>query len=153
VQDFEAANNFLLTPSIPPTLDLCPYHVDKDEPEMKQERACEYERITLCVTSSLATDKGAQFLGCLDVAPLPLEYNASFPHACLLETTGGDDSAWQAANRCFSGPRGDALVEQAQQRTAAANSGIPSVLVDGSVVCGNGVACDYDIVASHLSSN
>ena len=118
---------------------------------MRQEHACEYERVTLCAADALLeATRQTSFLACMDEAPLPLAYNKSFAHACTLIASGDDEGAWTAALDCFNGKRGDELVARAQAETAAAGSGIPSVLVNGTLACGKGSPCDYDAVAMHL---
>ena len=147
---------FELTPSVPSDTAQCPYHVDKSDPKMRYERACEYERVTLCAMDALgganasaSASARAGYVQCLDSAPLPLAYNATWPRACATQLGGA--AAWQDTAACFSGARGDALMAGAQRATAQADSGIPSVQVNGTTVCGgNGVHCSFDAVAAHL---
>ena len=147
VEDFQGDHDFELVPSISSDL-ACPYHIDKDDPQMRQEHACEYERVTLCAADTLVeVSRQTTFLACMDEAPLPLAYNESYAHSCTLAASGEDESAWAKALDCFNGQRGDELVAHAQAETAAAEAGIPSVLVNGTLACGKGVPCDYDNVA------
>ncbi len=150
VADFHAAHTFEIVPSISSNLE-CPYHVDKEDPQMQQEHACEYERVTLCAADSLGDVlRQTDFLSCMDEAALPLAYNATFPHMCTTKAAAGDESAWSQTLECYTGSRGDNLVAQAQAETAAADAGIPAILVNGTQVCGNGVTCDYEAVARRL---
>ena len=76
--------------------------------DMRQEHACEYERVTLCAADALLeATRQTSFLACMDEAPLPLAYNKSFAHACTLVASGDDEGAWMAALDCFNGKRGD----------------------------------------------
>ena len=150
---YSETHNFISTPAVPMDLSQCPYHINASDPKMRAERACDYERITLCAMDNLHdANHSATFLQCLDESPLTLAYNATWPRLCMLKT--GVATAWAGAETCFSGARGDALVSQAQQATAAAASGIPSVQVDGKTVCGNnGVRCSFDVVAAVLAAS
>ena len=130
VEEYSPQHDFVLTPAIPEEGGQCPYHINASDPKMHAERACEYERITLCAMDGAGANVSAAFLQCMDRAPLPLAYNNTWPRNCALGTVGG--SAWQRAAACFSGARGDALLAQARRATALAASGIPSVQVNGT---------------------
>ena len=155
---YSSEHQFELIPSVPENESQCPYHIDPADPKMRSEQACGYERVTLCamdalanLTGAMATNRSATFLQCLDEAPLTLAYNTSWPRACALQVAG--PPVWHQTVACFAGTRGDALLMRAQRATAEANSGIPSVQINGATVCGNnGVHCSFDVVASWLDA-
>ena len=158
MERYSPEHQFELVPSVPKDESQCPYHIDPSDPKMRSEKACEYERVTLCamdalanLTGTMATNRSATFLQCLDDAPLTLAYNSTWPRACALQVGGAP--TWDRAAACFAGERGGTLLTRAQRATAQAHSGIPSVQIDGATVCGNnGVHCSFDVVASRLDA-
>lgn len=112
-----------------------------------QSTDCSYERVTLCAFDALSdVTKKVAFMGCMDEAQLSVTYNDTFARTCAKGVQ------WEKIRECFTGARGDKLVERARNATKKAGSGIPSVLVDGTVACGKGVSCGYDAVAKYLSA-
>lgn len=101
---------------------------------------CDFERWTVCAFDTQPIHTRVQFLDCLDT-PWTDELTTKKVKQCAGNTTGIDVSMMET---CFSGERGDQLLEQASKAFVAA---FPKpVYMPQTTVAGKVVDATYDSV-------